>query len=700
MKIARMKNYFLPQIALLFAILALAPIFAAAQQPSPAAEPLVITRDSFNNNQSVTTDRRKWKYRAGDDFQWATADFDDSSWDELESSSINPQSPPPGGWNGRGWFRLRFQVDESMANKPVALAARQFGASEVYLNGQLAAKFGEIKEQGEIEYNPAYIPIPVEFRAGENVLAVRYSASVLAETGTLRGAWLRNGNITPGFSFQLDDIEDFKATIQTYSDMAARRFPVFYTGVLTALGLLHLLMFLFYRIERANLFYSIHAFAFAAHLICINNFVFGHWGTILNLVFTLSNTVLVGVLFVALLAFLQVAFERRFGKMFWLLAGAWAATIVVNIVFLRAYAWLPALSSLVTVATFIFCIYLLVRALKEKRPGAWILMGGVILFAAALILTLLSVNRILPLSLAYYSYIEVFIVLSVPVAVSIFLALHFARTSRNLSERLTEVKQLSAKQIEQERREAELRAENERRIKELEEARQLQLSMLPSKLPELPNLEIAAYMKPATEVGGDYYDFHVSRDGTLTVAVGDATGHGLKAGTLVSVTKGLFNNLADAPETSRTLEQMSRSLKMMNLRGLFMAMTLLKFKGNDLLISAAGMPSVLIYRAGSGAVEEISLRALPLGSIARLRYSERQIRLAPGDVVLLMSDGFPEMFNERNEMLGFEKAAEILPDIAADSPDEIINRLVRIGHEWAGSRPAGDDVTFVVLKIV
>ena len=55
-------------------------------------------------------------------------------------------------------------------------------------------------------------------------------------------------------------------------------------------------------------------------------------------------------------------------------------------------------------------------------------------------------------------------------------------------------------------------------------------------------------MKPATEVGGDYYDFHVGEDGTLTVAVGDATGHGLKAGTMVTATKSLFNNLAARTE--------------------------------------------------------------------------------------------------------------------------------------------------------
>jgi serine phosphatase RsbU (regulator of sigma subunit) len=64
----------------------------------------------------------------------------------------------------------------------------------------------------------------------------------------------------------------------------------------------------------------------------------------------------------------------------------------------------------------------------------------------------------------------------------------------------------------------------------------------------------------------------------------------------------------------------------------------------------------------------------------------------------LMSDGFPEMFNETGEMLGFEKAVEVLPEIAPGAPEQIIERLVCIGQEWAGSRPQDDDVTFVVLK--
>src|SRR5215510_2065357 len=245
----------------------------------------------------------------------------------------------------------------------------------------------------------------------------------------------------------------------------------------------------------------------------------------------------------------------------------------------------------------------------------------------------------------------------------------------------------------------ELEAENEIRSKELEEARQLQLSMLPQTLPQLPLLEIAACMKPATEVGGDYYDFHLSDEGVLTVAVGDATGHGLKAGTLVTATKSLFNHLAQESEIPIIFQQSSRALKRMNLRSLFMAMTIAKVNGYQMTLGSAGMPSALIYRAARRVVDEISLRGVPLGSLTTYSYRECSLSLAPGDVVVLMSDGYPERFNGKNEMLGYGSAKSVLLEIAILPPQEIIEVFVKIADKWADGRPQNDDMTFVVMKV-
>jgi serine phosphatase RsbU (regulator of sigma subunit) len=285
-------------------------------------------------------------------------------------------------------------------------------------------------------------------------------------------------------------------------------------------------------------------------------------------------------------------------------------------------------------------------------------------------------------------------ILSVPIAVSIYLAISFARTNKTLAEQLV-------KEIEHEKERARLKiieAENERRAKELEEARQLQLSMLPKKLPRIENLEIAAYMKPATEVGGDYYDFHVSADKTLTVAVGDATGHGLKAGTMVTATKSLFNNLAAEPVLPDILKTASAALKKMNLRGMFMAMTMARVSGGRLRICQAGMPPALLFRRQTMEVEEFGSRAVPLGAPLAGNYREEETGLAPGDCLVIMSDGFPEMFDPRGEMIGFAKSAEILRETAQRTAAEIVERFVAAGEEWASGRPADDDVTFVVVK--
>jgi len=245
----------------------------------------------------------------------------------------------------------------------------------------------------------------------------------------------------------------------------------------------------------------------------------------------------------------------------------------------------------------------------------------------------------------------------------------------------------------------ELEAENEIRAKELEEARQLQLSMLPQTVPHVPHLEIAACMRPAAEVGGDYYDFHLSDDGVLTVAVGDATGHGLKAGTVVAATKSLFNHLAQESEIPAIFQQSSRALKRMNLRPLFMAMTIAKVKGYQLTLGSAGMPPVLIYRASQRVVEEISLRGVPLGSLTAYSYRERGLSLAPGDVVVLMSDGYPERFNGKNEMLDYGSAKSVLLEIAILPPREIIEVFMKVADKWADGRPQDDDMTFVVMKV-
>jgi serine phosphatase RsbU (regulator of sigma subunit) len=194
-----------------------------------------------------------------------------------------------------------------------------------------------------------------------------------------------------------------------------------------------------------------------------------------------------------------------------------------------------------------------------------------------------------------------------------------------------------------------------------------------------------------------YYDFHTSEDGTLTIAVGDATGHGLKAGTMVAAVKSLFVTLAYHPDLPHIFTRLSQTLKQMNLRGLFMALTVAKVKENRLTISLAGMPPVWIYRATTQQIEEVALKQF--GGVTKYVYQQCEYELASGDVVVLLSDGLPERFNAQGAMLEEAAVQAFIAGNAQLSAQGLLEGLAKLGDDWGGARAQDDDVTFVVLKV-
>mgnify|MGYP001827645091 CR=1 FL=1 len=244
-----------------------------------------------------------------------------------------------------------------------------------------------------------------------------------------------------------------------------------------------------------------------------------------------------------------------------------------------------------------------------------------------------------------------------------------------------------------------LEAENSRMSDELESARRFQLSLLPKRLPDHPDLEIGVFMKTATEVGGDYYDFHQSADGSLTAAIGDATGHGARAGTMVTVIKSLFAAEAGDMGLTTFLDKASQSIRRMELGRMAMALTLVRFHDERLTVSAAGMPPVLIHRAVGQRVEELAVEGVPLGSMAQSSYREREVSLGSGDTVLLMSDGFPELADSQGEPLGYAAVLDMFASEGGLAPTELISRLADAAQAWSGDSSPSDDITFVVLRV-
>jgi len=244
-----------------------------------------------------------------------------------------------------------------------------------------------------------------------------------------------------------------------------------------------------------------------------------------------------------------------------------------------------------------------------------------------------------------------------------------------------------------------VQAENARKTHELEEARNLQLSMLPKNLPDMLNLDIAVHMQTATEVGGDYYDFYKDGKDSLTIVVGDATGHGLKAGTMVSVIKSLF--ISNAADTNAKIffEKCTQTIKQLHLGNLYMALSFVKIENDELVASCAGMPPIYIYRNETKSVEPIVLKGMPLGAFDNFEYQNIKVKLDQGDTILLFSDGLAELFNDKKEMYDYARVKSTFERIGHNGAQQIIDDLVKEVDKWRNGNSPNDDVTFVILKV-
>jgi serine phosphatase RsbU (regulator of sigma subunit) len=286
------------------------------------------------------------------------------------------------------------------------------------------------------------------------------------------------------------------------------------------------------------------------------------------------------------------------------------------------------------------------------------------------------------------------------------LARAFNRMAEDLSIHQQKLLEQERARKAQELQQALMSVEYDRKTVELEDARRFQLSMLPKEVPHHPGYDVAVFTRTATEVGGDYYDFHLHHD-TLSVTIGDATGHGAKAGTMVTIIKTLFagygssstSGSSSTPEPAVFLADAAEKIKRMDLGRMAMALSLARFDPRKLTVASAGMPPVLVHRASAGTVEEIALQATPLGTFGS-DYPQTSVPLDRGDTVLFLSDGFPELMNDAGQQLGYTGTIETFAMAAkAGSADDVIAALSDVARKWHGEAAPNDDVTFVVVRV-
>lgn len=643
-----------------------------------------------------------WFYHPGDDTAWADPGFDVSTWDTL-NPRMDMDNMEPGKWTGIGWFRKSFKIDSSLLGGMLALRLEHFGASEIYLNGKKVHQYGRVSAFPDSEQvmQPARIPLAVLLDSSTTqTIAIRYSSHTAAQ----KTRWFQRWFHRAGFHLQVARLNSaiFSRVVNAQASNAVN-FGI--AGLFISLSILYLFLFLFFARKKENLFYSL--FTLFISFIFMTSMLSRISASTLTFYYVIKifSAFSISYVFLWYLGFLYSIFYEKFPKQFWLFL-AIAIFISTSI-----FSYLPREIVNFSMPVFILLATLeglrvIIIAMRQKKDNARVIGTGVVIFVGFVLM--IFVLGIIGSNISSGWLITLFFVglLSLPISMSVYLAQDIALTNKKLEEQIITIKDLTRHQIEQERKNAELKlqaelaeAENARKSKELEEARQLQLSMLPEEVPKLPDIEISVFMKTATEVGGDYYDFSVAKDGTLNIAFGDATGHGMQSGTLVSMMKALFTSEAARSDIQTFFDFSSRAIKQIRLGRLMMAFTLIKIKDHKFSLSSAGMPPVYIYRHETGEIEEVALQGMPLGAIKDFTWQVREGRLGANDSILLMTDGLPEMNNRDREQYGYTRIQQELKRTGDRPADEIIQHFVHQGEIWMNGEKADDDMTLMVVKM-
>ena len=242
--------------------------------------------------------------------------------------------------------------------------------------------------------------------------------------------------------------------------------------------------------------------------------------------------------------------------------------------------------------------------------------------------------------------------------------------------------------------------ERQRLERDLELARQIQISLLPDTPPAIPGWRLAGYSRSCDETGGDYYDFLPTADG-CDVVIGDVSGHGIAAAMLMSTARAFLRALHEQePDPGRIITRMNALLERDMADDAFMSFVFarLTHDGRCALVNAGHEPP-LFYRVGRG-VDEIEIGGLLLGMLPDMIWEPTDVpKLAPGDLVVLFTDGIFEAQAPPNyEQFGITRMKEIIERTASQGAMAVRDALIAAVEAWLGGHSPHDDMTLVVAQ--
>jgi sigma-B regulation protein RsbU (phosphoserine phosphatase) len=235
---------------------------------------------------------------------------------------------------------------------------------------------------------------------------------------------------------------------------------------------------------------------------------------------------------------------------------------------------------------------------------------------------------------------------------------------------------------------------------ELHYARDLQLSMLPSAPPSLPWLDIAAVSLPATEVGGDYFDYFRVSEHRLAIVCGDVAGHGLSSGIVLAALRAGFTLLRDSlDDPVHVLKRLDELVNETSRRRMLVSLAILLLDNERRVatIASAGHPP-LIFRKRDGVTRAIEMYSPPLGVKLPQILVKHEVPFEIGDAFVLHTDGIYEAMNGREDSYGFDRLTSIASQSTGNAAS-VRDAIIADVATFRGAAPQADDVTVVVARV-
>lgn len=235
----------------------------------------------------------------------------------------------------------------------------------------------------------------------------------------------------------------------------------------------------------------------------------------------------------------------------------------------------------------------------------------------------------------------------------------------------------------------------------LDRAGRIQRSLLPLRTPAVTGYRFTHLYQPCEAVGGDFYDFVESSD-ELIVMVCDVVGHGFEAALATMLIKEVFKETVDeTTEPLQLLLKMNRRLHRALPEGMFAATAILNLSSalTRLQFANAGLPYPFVLRAREHLVEQIDLAGFPLGLFAEvpIPFEVRSVRLLPGDVLLIGSDGIHTVAGEDGDFFEDERLPRLLSELVGLSGEDVIQRLADETLRFGNGQPLPDDLNLLAI---